>query len=279
GTGTGMRVHCTIGFHTDHWRSLMPSRHSGSGADENLALSRRHFVQGLAAGGAILGLGLWPKQGWALRSPSQQEVMAGTQFDLSIGETLVNYTGKTRPAVTVNGSVPGPILRWKEGTQVQLRVRNDLPPGSIHGNATSIHWHGIVLPANMDGVPGLSFDGINRGESYLYQFDVRQGGTYWYHSHSGFQEQGGMYGPLIIDPIEPEPFAYDRDYVVFLSDWTDLDPARLFNRLKQSSSYDNYYKRTVGDFIQDARRDGLRESLRDRGEWGRMRMTPTDLSD
>jgi CopA family copper-resistance protein len=257
----------------------MSSRSFGSGAEEKLALSRRQFVQGLAAGGAMLGLGLWPKQSWALRSPGQIEVLAGTQFDLSIGETMVNYTGKTRPAITINGSVPGPILRWKEGTRVQLRVRNDLPRGSIHGDSTSIHWHGILLPANMDGVPGLSFDGINRGESYLYEFDVRQGGTYWYHSHSGFQEQGGMYGPLIIDPIEPEPFSYDRDYVVFLSDWTDMDPARLFDRLKKFSEYDNYYQRTVADFFRDARSNGLRETLRDRGEWGRMRMTPTDLSD
>lgn len=257
----------------------MSSRPFGSDAEEKFALSRRQFVHGLAAGGAMLGLGLWPKQSWALRSPGQIEVLAGTQFDLSISETLVNYTGKTRPAITINGSVPGPILRWKEGTRVQLRVRNDLPRGSIHGDSTSVHWHGILLPANMDGVPGLSFDGIDRGESYLYEFDVRQGGTYWYHSHSGFQEQGGMYGPLIIDPIEPEPFSYDRDYVVFLSDWTDMNPARLFDRLKKYSEYDNYYKRTVADFFRDTRSDGLREALRDRGEWGRMRMTPTDLSD
>lgn len=246
---------------------------------QQVRLTRRQFVQGLAAGGALLGLGAWPRHSWALRSPGQLEVLPGTQFDLSIGETLVNYTGKTRPAISINGSVPGPILRWKEGTRVQLRVRNDLPRGSIHGDSTSIHWHGILLPANMDGVPGLSFDGIDRGQSYLYEFDVRQAGTYWYHSHSGFQEQGGMYGPLIIDPIDPEPFAYDRDYVVFLSDWTDMDPARLFDRLKKFSEHDNYYQPTVGDFIRDAREDGLREALRDRGEWGRMRMTPTDLSD
>src|SRR5690606_11363896 len=141
-------------IHIDHRRSFMSSRPFGSDAEEQFALSRRQFVQGLAAGGAILGLGLWPKQSWALRSPGQIEVLAGTQFDLSISETLVNYTGKTRPAITINGSVPGPILRWKEGTRVQLRVRNDLPRGSIHGDSTSVHWHGILLPANMDGVPG-----------------------------------------------------------------------------------------------------------------------------
>ena len=257
----------------------MPSESWSVDVNGASPLSRRRFVQGLAAGGALFGLGLWPKQSWALRSPGQHEVLAGTQFDLSVGETLVNFTGNTRPAITVNGSLPAPILRWKEGTRVQLRVRNELPPSSIHGDSTSIHWHGILLPANMDGVPGLSFDGIDRGESYLYEFDVRQGGTYWYHSHSGFQEQGGLYGPLIIDPIEPEPFSYDRDYVVFLSDWTDMDPARLFARLKKMSGYDNYYQRTVGDFFSDVRSDGLRATLRDRAAWGRMRMTPTDLSD
>ena len=255
--------------------SLFPSG-SGGGLPSP---SRRRFIQGLAAAGAVSTLGLWPKPGWALRSPGQPEVLAGTEFDLRVGETLVNYTGRTRPAVTVNGSLPAPILRWKEGTTVALRVRNELPRGSIHGPDTSIHWHGILLPANMDGVPGMSFDGIRPGESYLYRFQVRQSGTYWYHSHSGFQEQGGMYGPLIIDPIEPEPFAFDRDYVVFLSDWTDMDPARLFARLKKMSSHDNYYQRTVGDFLRDVEREGTRATLADRGAWGRMRMTPTDLSD
>lgn len=255
--------------------SLFPSG-SGGGLPSP---ARRRFIQGLAAAGAVSTLGLWPKPAWALRSPGQAEVLAGTEFDLRVGETLVNYTGRTRPAVTINGSLPAPTLRWKEGTTVALRVRNELPRGSIHGPDTSVHWHGILLPANMDGVPGMSFDGIRPGESYLYRFQVRQSGTYWYHSHSGFQEQGGMYGPLVIDPIEPEPFAFDRDYVVFLSDWTDMDPARLFARLKKMSSHDNYHQRTVGDFLRDVERDGTRATLADRGAWGRMRMTPTDLSD
>ena len=241
--------------------------------------ARRRFVQGLAAAGAVGSLGLWPKAAWALRSDGQPEVLAGTDFDLSVGETLVNYTGQTRPAVTINGSLPAPTLRWKEGTTVTLRVRNALPRGSIHGPDTSIHWHGILLPANMDGVPGMSFDGIRPGESYLYRFNVNQSGTYWYHSHSGFQEQGGMYGALIIDPIEPEPFAYDRDYVVFLSDWTDMDPAQLFQRLKKMASHDNYYQRTVGDFLRDVEQKGAAATLEDRKAWGRMRMTPSDLSD
>lgn len=256
----------------------MSATHSGLPGSVSM-LSRRRFVQGLAAAGAVSAFGLWPKPSWALRSDGQLEVLSGTDFDLSVGETLVNYTGKTRPAVTVNGSLPAPILRWKEGTTVTLRVRNDLPRGSIHGPDTSIHWHGILLPANMDGVPGMSFDGIRPGESYLYRFQVKQAGTYWYHSHSGFQEQGGMYGPLIIDPIAPEPFSYDRDYVVFLSDWTDMDPATLFSRLKKMSSHDNYYQRTVRDFFRDADKHGLSTTIEDRKAWGKMRMTPTDLSD
>ncbi|MBS7457914.1 copper resistance system multicopper oxidase [Coralloluteibacterium stylophorae] len=242
-------------------------------------VSRRRFVQGLAAGGAVAGLGLWPRQSWALRTQGVPNILSGTEFDLTIGETPANFTGVTRPAITVNGSIPAPLLRWREGTTVNLRVTNALPPDSIHGHSTSIHWHGILLPANMDGVPGLSFDGIHRGETYHYRFNVVQGGTYWYHSHTAFQEQAGLYGPLVIDPLEPEPFAYDRDYVVMLTDWTDLDPTYLFDRLNKRSDYDNYYKRTVGDFIDDVQQHGLGSTLANRKMWGEMRMTPTDISD
>jgi CopA family copper-resistance protein len=241
--------------------------------------SRRRFVQGLVAGGAAAGLGIWPRSSWALKAPGELAVLAGTEFDLTVGETPLNFTGRTRPAVTVNGSLPGPILRWREGSTVNLRVTNALPRHSIHGADVSIHWHGILLPANMDGVPGISFAGIRRGETYQYRFDVKQAGTYWYHSHSGFQEQAGLYGPLIVDPIAPEPFSYDRDYVVMLTDWTDLAPAALFARLKKMPGHDNYYHRTLSDFLDESRRDGFKATLRDRLEWGRMRMTPTDLSD
>jgi CopA family copper-resistance protein len=241
--------------------------------------SRRQFVQGLAAGGAVLGLSLRPDTGWALGTPGYPGVLSGTDFELTVGETPMNFTGRTRPAVTVNGSLPAPILRWREGTTVNLRVRNALPAGSIHGAQASLHWHGIQLPANMDGVPGVSFDGIRRDESWLYRFTVGQAGTYWYHSHSGLQEQAGLYGPLIIDPAAPEPFAYDRDYVVMLSDWTDLAPAALLARLKKMPAYDNYRQRTLGDLVRDARSGGLQQTLADRRMWGRMRMSPSDLSD
>ena len=236
-------------------------------------LSRRRFVQGLAAGGVVAAFG-WPRSGNAAAP-----VLTGSDFDLSIGELPVNFTGRTRIGVAVNGSVPAPTLRWREGSTVELRVSNRLPPNSIHGRITSIHWHGILLPANMDGVPGMSFDGIGPGETYRYRFALKQSGTYWYHSHSGFQEQAGLYGALIVDAVEPEPFDYQRDHVVLLSDWTDLAPSDLYARLKKMPGHDNYSKRTVGDFLRDAKRDGLGAAIEDRKMWGEMRMTPTDLSD
>lgn len=241
--------------------------------------SRRLFVQGLAAGGAVAGLGLRPLSGQARTQVAPQSALSGNSFHLQIGETPVNFTGKPRTAITVNHSLPAPTLRWRQGDTVTVRVENRLPAESVFGHDTSIHWHGIILPANMDGVPGMSFNGIARGESYLYRFQLNQAGTYWYHSHSGFQEQAGLYGALIVDAIEPEPFRYERDYVVMLSDWTDLDPKRLFARLKKMPSYDNYYQRTVSDFFRDSRASGIDATLADRAMWGAMRMTPTDLSD
>lgn len=240
--------------------------------------SRRTFVKGLAAGGVVAGLGLWRDTAWAEAAPQRQGtgVLTGTDFDLHFGETLVNFTGNPRIAHTVNGSLPAPILRWKEGSTVTLRAANRLPQSA--GDA-SIHWHGIVLPANMDGVPGLSFNGIKPGETYIYKFTVKQAGTYWYHSHSAFQEQLGLYGPLIIEPREPEPIKYDREHVILLSDWTDEDPARVFSKLKKQSAYYNFHQRTAGDFFHDVRTEGLRATLSDRMAWGGMRMRPTDLAD
>ncbi|MCK9537750.1 copper resistance system multicopper oxidase [Dokdonella sp.] len=250
----------------------MPIDRPGSRPD---ALSRRRFVTGLAAGGLASALGLWRLPGLAASGrPRAMHGLTGTDFDLSIGQSMVNVTGRARPAITVNGALPAPLLRWREGDTVTLRVANRLPTAS-----TSIHWHGILLPANMDGVPGLSFDGIAPGETWTYRFQLRQSGTYWYHSHSMFQEQAGLYGPIIVEPRDPPPYHYDREHVVLLSDWTDLDPADLFRRMKKDSSYDNYYLRTVGDFVRDVREDGLAATLHDRRMWGEMRMTPSDISD
>lgn len=235
--------------------------------------SRRTFVKGLAAGGVLAGLGLWRTPVWAVTSPGEPNVLAGTEFDLFIGETPVNITGNPRTAMTINGGIPGPLLRWREGDTVTLRVKNKLK------DTTSIHWHGILLPANMDGVPGLSFHGIEPDGMYVYQFKVRQNGTYWYHSHSGFQEQSGVYGPLVIDAKEPEPFQYDRDYVVMLTDWTDEDAVDLMSKLKKQSDYYNYHKRTVGDFIQDVSEKGWGSTVADRKMWAEMKMNPTDLAD
>ncbi|MEE5053492.1 copper resistance system multicopper oxidase [Pseudomonas alliivorans] len=237
--------------------------------------SRRTFVKGLTAGGLLsgLGLGLWRSPVWAAPRPGELLELSGTEFDLFIGETPVNLTGSPRTAMTVNGGLPGPLLRWREGDTVTLRVKNRLK------DITSIHWHGIILPANMDGVPGLSFDGIAPDGMYVYRFKVRQNGTYWYHSHSGFQEQSGVYGPLIIDAREPEPFSYEREHVVMLTDWTDEDPTRLMKKLKKQSDYYNQNKRTVGDFIKDVSDKGWSKTVADRAMWAQMQMDPTDLAD
>jgi len=235
--------------------------------------SRRTFVKGIAAGGLLGGLGLWKTPVWALTNPGFPSVLAGTHFELLIGQTPVNITGSPRMAMTINGGLPGPLLRWREGDTVTLRVKNRL------AEDTSIHWHGIILPANMDGVPGLSFHGIAPDGLYIYTFQVNQNGTYWYHSHSGFQEQVGVYGPLVIDAKEPEPFTYDRDHVVMLSDWTDEDPARLMAKLKKQSNYYNFHQRTVGDFINDVSEQGWAATVADRKMWAEMKMSPTDLAD
>jgi CopA family copper-resistance protein len=235
--------------------------------------SRRTFVKGLTAGGILGGLGLWHTPIWAAPKPGETNVLSGTNFDLFIGETPVNITGNSRTAMTINGGIPGPQLRWREGDTVTLRVKNRLK------DMTSIHWHGIILPANMDGVPGLSFHGIEPDGTYVYQFKVKQNGTYWYHSHSGFQEQVGVYGPLVIDAKEPEPFEYDRDLVVMLSDWTDENPASLMKTLKKQADYYNTHKRTVGDFINDVADKGWSATVADRKMWAEMKMNPTDIAD
>jgi CopA family copper-resistance protein len=232
-------------------------------------MDRRGFLS--AAGAGLFVLGTSRNHAWAQRP--MQSVLSGTEFDLQIGATRVNFTGSERVATVVNGQVPAPLLRWREGDTITLRVSNALSVRS------SIHWHGMIVPADMDGVPGLSFEGVPGGGSYVYRFKVNQYGTYWYHSHSRFQEQTGLYGPIVIEPRGGERHRTERDYVVMLSDWTDTDPERIFATLKKQSDYFNFGKRTVGDFVDDVRSKGWRETVADRSMWGQMRMNPTDLLD
>lgn len=245
---------------------------------EHMGLSRRRFVQGLAAGGVLGALGGLSTGGWAQsNSPSRAgigtaPVLRGTEFDLVIEDAAVNFTGKPGVAQTINGTLPGPTLRWRKGDTVTIRVTNRLR------EPTSIHWHGIVLPFQMDGVPGISFNGIAPGETFTYRFKVEQTGSYWYHSHSGFQEMTGVYGALIIEG-DTDPVRADRDYSVLLSDWTDEDPMRVLSKLKVQSDYYNYNQPTALDFFRDVSNEGIKAALDKRKMWNQMRMNPTDLAD
>jgi CopA family copper-resistance protein len=225
------------------------------------------------AGGVVAGLDLWGWPALAEKTAGSPPLLSGNSFNLVVEQIPVNYTGRPSVATAVNGSVPAPILRWREGDTVTISVRNHLK------DPTSIHWHGIRTPADMDGVPGLSFPGIAPNETFVYRFPVKQHGTYWYHSHSHGQEQTGHYGPLIIDPKGKDPIEYDREYVIMLSDWTDENPETVFSNLKQQSGYYNYHERTVGTFFSDVRKEGLRATISDRLMWGRMNMNPTDILD
>src|SRR5262245_6322289 len=233
-------------------------------------LSRRRFVQGLAGGAMLLTSARNFSWGAEERSAA---VLTGPDFHLTTAEMLVNYTGRARTATAVNDHVPAPLLRMRQGDLVTIRVTNRLPV------RTSIHWHGFIVPADMDGVPGVSFPGIAPDETFTYRFKVNQSGTYWYHAHSGFQEQTGLYGPIIIERAGGERHASDREHVILLSDWTDEDPEHIYAKLKRQSDYYNYNKRTVGDFFAEARAKGVKETVADRRMWGQMRMSPTDLAD
>ena len=236
-------------------------------------LPRRRFVQGLAAGGLLAGSvpAFADASGPRFGAP---EVLRGTKFHLVIDEMPVNYTGRPAMATTVNGSLPGPTLRWREGDTVTIRVTNRLR------EATSIHWHGLILPYDMDGVPGLSFAGIPAGASFTYRFTVRQSGSYWYHSHSGFQEMRGLCGSIVIDPAQPSAGrTEDREHTVLLSDWSDEDPMRILGKLKVQGDYYNYHRPTALDFLRDVSADGMRAALDRRRMWNEMRMSPTDLAD
>ncbi|UVE16184.1 copper resistance system multicopper oxidase [Pseudomonas sp. LS44] len=199
-------------------------------------------------------------------------VHAGT-YDLVIDEGELHLSDGSRAALTVNGQTPAPELRFQEGEEVVLNVTNRLD------RDTSLHWHGILLPYTQDGVPGISFPGIKPGETFTYRFRIQQAGTYWYHAHSGFQEQEGLYGPLIIEPKGREPYRYDREYTVLLFDWQDEKPERTLSNLKKQADYYNDQQQTAGDFFRDAGRDGFWATVKDRWAWGDMRMSKTDIAD
>ena len=242
--------------------------------EPNGLLSRRQFTQ-LSAGAGLLA-GLRMPAGHAAEKtyrPGPAAELRATELDLFIDYQDVNLSGAPAVATTVNGSLPAPVLHWREGETVRICVHNRLPVPS------SIHWHGLILPAGMDGVPGLSYSGIAPGESFQYEFTLRQNGTYWYHSHSGFQEQSGLYGAIVIDSREPEPFSYDRDYVVLLSDWSDDKPERIYDKLKKQSHYYNLDERTLADTFAEAGDKGWWQMLKDRHMWNRMRMTDRDIAD
>jgi CopA family copper-resistance protein len=202
-----------------------------------------------------------------------QAVLSGDVIDLTISEQFFRLDGRTAPALAFNGAIPGPVIRLKEGQQATLRVTNRLHERS------SIHWHGLLLPPAMDGVPGVSFAGIEPGATFTYRFPVKQSGTYWFHSHSGGQELSGMYAPMIIDPVEPEPFQFEREYVVMLSDWSFESPETLFSNLKKQGGYYNFQKRTAGEFFTDVKRMGLWPAIQNYLMWDQMRMDPTDFAD
>jgi CopA family copper-resistance protein len=231
---------------------------------------RRRFVQGLADGALLLGSGA------RLRGAETAGLAAelrGPDFHLTIDELPVNITGAARRAVAVNGQVPAPLLRMRQGDTVSIRVTNNLR------EQTSIHWHGFIVPADMDGVPGLSFNGIAPGTTFTYRFKVNQSGTYWYHSHSRFQEQIGLYGPIVVERLAGERQAADREHTLLLSDWTDHDPEHIYATLKRASDYYNFGKRTAADFLANVRQQGWSATVAERRMWGAMRMDATDLAD
>jgi CopA family copper-resistance protein len=234
-------------------------------------LNRRQMLRvASGVGGGLALSSLLP--GWAQSATPRMTptlpTLTGPNIDLRIGHSSLNVDGRARHAVTINGTVPGPLLRFKEGQTVRLSVKNDL------AEDTSVHWHGLLVPFQMDGVPGVTFPGIKPGETFVYEFPIKQSGTYWYHSHSGLQEAEGHYGPIIIDPAGPDPVAYAREHVIVLSDYSFMHPHLIFKRMKQQSGLFNFQKQTVAGLLA-----GKDQTLKERMDWAKMRMDPTDISD
>ncbi len=236
------------------------------------SFDRRALLRGAIATGGLLGAqGLLPA--WAQTgSPGIRAAgptLQGPNIDLTIGHSPFTVGGRTGHAVTINGTLPAPILRLREGQNARLSVTNTLDED------TSIHWHGLLLPFQMDGVPGISFPGIRPRETFVYEFPIIQSGTYWYHSHSGLQEAMGHYGPIVIDPAGADPVAYDREHVLVLSDWSFMHPHEILEKLKKSPGYFNRSRTTLSGLLSGE--GGM--SLEERRMWGGMRMDPRDIAD
>ncbi|APE30798.1 copper resistance protein CopA [Halomonas aestuarii] len=240
-------------------------------------LTRRQILKGGAALGlgsaAALGVGPSWADPWGRSSVYAQGAEEGPEVALAIRQETLPIDGRSARPMTINGTSPGPLIRLREGQEAVLKVTNLLE------EPTSIHWHGLILPPGMDGVPGVSFAGIAPGETFTYRFPVRQNGTYWYHSHSGLQEQLGHAGPLIIDAAKREPFRYDREHVLLLTDWTFEDPMTVFRNLKTAEGYYNDQERTVADFFADVREQGFAATAEMRSMWAKMRMSSRDIAD
>jgi len=241
-------------------------------------MGRREFVKGIATASALLPLATfapfaWAYDGSAEGSPMRDSTLSGSSFDIEIAPLPVNFTGQASTATAINGLLPGPVLKLKEGDDVTIRVTNRLE------EMCTIHWHGIILDSGMDGVPGISFPGIAPGETFVHRFTVVQHGTYWYHAHT-LAEQTGVYGALVIEPRDAsDEVKVDRDYPVVLSDWTDENPVDVYLNLKKMAGYYNYRNLTVSDFIDDAAHLGIGQALSKRHIWNKTRMSPNDFSD
>ncbi len=234
---------------------------------QSLNLNRRSLLKGAAIGGGALALQPW-LPAWAQPVSAGLPTLTGEDIHLRVGRDSLEIDGKAARAVTINGTVPAPLLRLRQGQKLRLTVDNTLD------EETSVHWHGLLVPFQMDGVPGVSFPGIKPRSSFTYEFGIEQAGTYWYHSHSGLQELMGMYGPIVIDPAGPETAPYDRDHVILLSDHSFVHPAKILRNLKVEPGYYNRQRQTLGGLLA-----GKDQKLSERLEWGKMRMDPTDISD
>ena len=198
---------------------------------------------------------------------------AEVEYSISVDRVVADLDGVRKAGIGYNGKTPGETLRFKEGDTAVIHVTNNLD------EPTSIHWHGLILPYNQDGVPGISFPGIQPGETFTYKFPIVQSGTYWYHSHSGFQEPDGAYGSIVIESAKREPFKYDREYVIQLADPHAHSGDRIMRNLKSSAEYYNRSQRTLGTLLDDVQLVGWKAALEDRFAWGSMKMMPTDIED